>query len=493
MNKYDIFIAYSHYDVGKEYAQKLYNLLTEETLLRVFIDSKSNLSTNDTTLALKQSSVVVLLLTSKTLETIKREMSKRKDERSMLIRELNELAKFDESRIIPLNIVEGKDIDSNEIRFVRKRLDNKEYSEIKKEYQFLSSINYIKTNYNEPLSKQTIIDIIERLSRYEKATQKHRRTKHIIALTVIILFALFTAVFYYLRAENLKEQLNDKKIVLIGGGTAKQYFLCHGINPDTMPNTVMMHAPSQLVWPLLAETYKDTSDNENYTTIVLSSQTIKSVDQLFSQWDSIQLTNSHRLIDLLLDSIPLQVGIYPKNAYKQFKDSITVSQLKELIGNLKENNLFLVTTSKHSGTLNTFQELLYKDKLNKDKLNKDKLIGAPIRPSRPDLLQGYYLDEKGNKRYSAIIVLQNELYNIKNNETDNIKILKVYDDSIHKQSKLPLHLYMMIKKIHGNNEIELDIDTNSRLFYILSQLGWDGDKTFDDTGDMIIHLNKKNQ
>ena len=92
-------------DVGKEYAQKLYNLLTEETLLRVFIDSKSNLSTNDTTLALKQSSVVVLLLTSKTLETIKREMSKRKDERSMLIRELNELVKFDESRIIPLNIV----------------------------------------------------------------------------------------------------------------------------------------------------------------------------------------------------------------------------------------------------------------------------------------------------------------------------------------------------------------------------------------------------
>lgn len=482
MNKYDIFIAYSHYDVGKEYAQKLYNLLTEETLLRVFIDSKSNLSTNDTTLALKQSSVVVLLLTSKTLETIKREMSKRKDERSMLIRELNELAKFDESRIIPLNIVEGKDIDSNEIRFVRKRLDNKEYSEIKKEYQFLSSINYIKTNYNEPLSKQTIIDIIERLSRYEKATQKHRRTKHIIALTVIILFALFTAVFYYLRAENLKEQLNDKKIVLIGGGTAKQYFLRHGINPDTMPNTVMMHAPSQLVWPLLAETYKDTSENENYTTIVLSSQTIKSADQLFSQWDSIHLTESHRLIDLFLDSIPLQVGIYPKKAFKQFKDSITVSQLKELIGNLKENNLFLVTTSEHSGTLNTFQELL----------NDTLLIGAPIRPSRPDLLKGYYLDKKGNKSYSAIIVLQNELYNIKNNETNNIKILNVYDDSLHKQCKLPLHLYMMIKKIHGNNKIKLDIDTNSRLFYILNQLGWK-EKTLPDTSGMIIHLKNQNQ
>jgi hypothetical protein len=468
--------------VGKEYAQKLYNLLTEETLLRVFIDSKSNLSTNDTTLALKQSSVVVLLLTSKTLETIKREMSKRKDERSMLIRELNELAKFDESRIIPLNIVEGKDIDSNEIRFVRKRLDNKEYSEIKKEYQFLSSINYIKTNYNEPLSKQTIIDIIERLSRYEKATQKHRRTKHIIALTVIILFALFTAVFYYLRAENLKEQLNDKKIVLIGGGTAKQYFLRHGINPDTMPNTVMMHAPSQLVWPLLAETYKDTSENENYTTIVLSSQTIDSADQLFSQWDSIHLTNSHRLIDLFLDSIPLQVGIYPKKAFKQFKDSITVSQLKELIGNLKENNLFLVTTSEHSGTLNTFQKLL----------EIDKLIGAPIRPSRPDLLKGYYLDKKGNKSYSAIIVLQNELYNIKNNETNNIKILNVYDDSLHKQCKLPLHLYMMIKKIHGNNKIKLDIDTNSRLFYILNQLGWK-EKTLPDTSGMIIHLKNQNQ
>ncbi len=482
MNKYDIFIAYSHYDVGKEYAQKLYNLLTEETLLRVFIDSKSNLSTNDTTLALKQSSVVVLLLTSKTLETIKREMSKRKDERSMLIRELNELAKFDESRIIPLNIVEGKDIDSNEIRFVRKRLDNKEYSEIKKEYQFLSSINYIKTNYNEPLSKQTIIDIIERLSRYEKATQKHRRTKHIIALTVIILFALFTAVFYYLRAENLKEQLNDKKIVLIGGGTAKQYFLRHGINPDTMPNTVMMHAPSQLVWPLLAETYKDTSENENYTTIVLSSQTIGSVDQLFSQWDSSQLIDSHRLIDLFLDSIPLQVGIYPKKAFKQFKDSITVSQLKELIGNLKENNLFLVTTSEHSGTLNTFQKLL----------EIDKLIGAPIRPSRPDLLKGYYLDKKGNKSYSAIIVLQNELYNIKNNETNNIKILNVYDDSLHKQCKLPLHLYMMIKKIHGNNKIKLDIDTNSRLFYILNQLGWK-EKTLPDTSGMIIHLKNQNQ
>ena len=468
--------------MGKEYAQKLYNLLTEETLLRVFIDSKSNLSTNDTTLALKQSSVVVLLLTSKTLETIKREMSKRKDERSMLIRELNELAKFDESRIIPLNIVEGKDIDSNEIRFVRKRLDNNEYSKIKKEYQFLSSINYIKTNYNEPISKQTIIDIIERLSRYEKATQKHRRTKHIIALTVIILFALFTAVFYYLRAENLKEQLNDKKIVLIGGGTAKQYFLRHGINPDTMPNTVMMHAPSQLVWPLLAETYKDTSENENYTTIVLSSQTIDSADQVFSQWDSSQLIDSHRLIDLFLDSIPLQVGIYPKKAFKQFKDSITVSQLKELIGNLKENNLFLVTTSEHSGTLNTFQKLL----------EIDKLIGAPIRPSRPDLLKGYYLDKKGNKSYSAIIVLQNELYNIKNNETNNIKILNVYDDSLHKQCKLPLHLYMMIKKIHGNNKIKLDIDTNSRLFYILNQLGWK-EKTLPDTSGMIIHLKNQNQ
>lgn len=491
MNKYDIFIAYSHYDVGKEYAQKLYNLLTEETFLRVFIDSKSNLSTNDTTQALKQSSVVVLLLTSKTLETIKREMSKRKDERSMLIRELNELAKFDESRIIPLNIVEGKDFDSNEIRFVRKRLDNKEYSEIKKEYQFLSSINYIKTNYNEPISKQTIIDIIERLSRYEKATQKHRIAKHIIALTVIILFALFTAVFYYLRAENLKGQLNDnlkeKKVVLIGGGTAKQYFLCHGINPDTMPNIVMMHAPSQLVWPLLAETYKDTSENENYTTIVLSSQTIDSVDQLFSQWDSIHLTDSHRLIDLLLDSIPLQVGIYPQDALDQFKDSITVSQLKELIGNLKENNLFLVTTSEHSGTLNTFQKLL-----NKDKPNKDKLIGAPIRPSRPDLLKGYYLDEKGNKRYSAIIVLQNELYNIKNNETNNIKILNVYDDTSHKQCKLPLHLYMMIKKNPGNNKIELKIDTNSRLFYILNQLGWK-EKTLPDTSGMIIHLKNQNQ
>lgn len=483
MNKYDIFIAYSHYDVGKEYAQKLYNLLTEETFLRVFIDSKSNLSTNDTTQALKQSSVVVLLLTSKTLETIKREMSKRKDERSMLIRELNELVKFDESRIIPLNIVEGKDFDSNEIRFVRKRLDNKEYSEIKKEYQFLSSINYIKTNYNEPISKQTIIDIIERLSRYEKAAQKHRIAKHIIALTVIILFALFTAVFYYLRAENLKEQLNDnlkeKKVVLIGGGTAKQYFLCHGINPDTMPNTVMMHAPSQLVWPLLAETYKDTSDNENYTTIVLSSQTIKSADQLFSQWDSIHLTDSHRLIDLFLDSIPLQVGIYPKKAFKEFKDSITIPQLKEL---LKKDSLFLVTTSVHSGTLNTFQELL----------ENDTLIGAPIRPSRPDLLKGYYLDKKGNKRYSAIIVLQNELYNIKNNETDSIKILNVYDDTSHKQCKLPLHLYMMIKKNPGNNKIELKIDTNSRLFYILNQLGWK-EKTLPDTSGMIIHLKNQNQ
>ncbi|MCR5193876.1 MAG: hypothetical protein K6D59_11310 [Bacteroidales bacterium] len=473
--RYDLFIAYSHYDISREYAEKLYRYLTTTTPLRVFLDSREHLSSTDTTESLKHSETVVLLLTSKTIETVKGEVTKNEDQ-SMFIRELQILNdNFESDRIIPLNIVEESDSSGEEKRFVRKDLDLETYDAVKNRFRFLTSINYIKTDYTKSKFRFKIKDIIERLPvRQKEIIDSHSTiTRNKIKIIIFLLTALLlTAVaFATLFASKLHRNESEKKLLLIGGGTAREYLQTKGVNPN-MPNTIMAHAPSQIAWKLLAEVLKD---SDNYHTVILSSQEISEslLYTIFDKTDIDQLKDSHWLIDIALDPVPLQVGLYPDSLemFKKYNDTITVEDLITLINN---DNALLVSTSKKSGTLNAYHQYL----------GDTTLFGKPIRPRKDNILSDYL---KGGSSNKYIVVLQNDLYNFKNNERKDIKTLNLVNDT--GTCILNLHLYAMVRHDDDGNKITPRID--GKLKEILDTLGWNGE--FDQKeGSIICRLKNQN-
>lgn len=507
---YDVFIAYSKHDLGEKCSDVIYSWLTEHYPLRVFLDKRSSNNTVGTTKELENSNSIILILTKDTLRKLEKDLVKEyvsEEDKPGLLRELdtisshikeeleeikrnNKKASIEDTstckKIVAINIHE-KDVTVGGNHFPN-GFEESKYPLVSRKYKFLKHLSYIKAYYDgkfeinfkelkdskalteraKEIIKETDKIIEETGKTIVETDKKERRKKQlpqIIAYTAIILTALVFLLGQHKTINTYKKNFNNP-VVLIGGGTAKAKFL-DAYKPKNTDNIIFIHVPSELAWAVLKDKYKDSPDN---TAVLLSTGSI-SIDP---KEDKKLSKDKYRIADLQLDSVPLEIAIYPKHdtTYKKYTKegtaTIDIKKLREFIKTERDNRkrAVVVTTSQHSGTLSAY----------KSKMDSVNLETTPeMTPDRAGSLEEYIKDP--GLRFA--ILLQNESYGHK--DSNMVKRLTVVSgvDTI----KLPIHIYCLVRIENGNGFFTFNFP-NNRIKDLYHSLGWNKGH-IDDCGKVI--------
>lgn len=509
---YDAFIAYSKKDLGDKCSKAIYSWLSKYPL-EVFLDDTSSGNTIGTTQELLQSDSIILILTKDTLERLEEELKvecQTNKNKSGLIEELDainiqiekeiaEQKKKEEKpdiehtdtckKLTAINIIVGKDPKGKDIRF-RKRDFADRYPEVFKRYIFLRYLKYKLVYYTDDdnfiIDKEQIECSLNSKTQIiiERHRQKAIRRKHILLFSVIAAFAIIISLVVISQVISCKNNTISEQqktinnynepIVFIGGSTTKNVVL-NEYTPDTSDNIAFVHIPTQTAWELLKETYKDTDKRINQFSIILSSQEIK-IDKILKADEQDTMKNDDfRILDMELDSVPLQVVIYPRNheIIDGKKRTLHLSELRELI---YDHNAILATTSKESGTLAKYRKIL----------GDTLLLGQIIIDKRYNTLKNY------SKPNIFVISLQNTAYGF--DTTGNVSTYQIVDSNNH-TIKMPTHLYTLVKFKTDNDGIYVLDEKYNRIKEMLIKLGWDekynnSDEQLSKSCCLIVRLSK---
>ena len=515
---YDIFIAYSKHDMGNKCSKAIYSWLSNKyPLLEVFFDDESSRNTIGTTQELLQSDSIILKLSQDTLVRLEKEIDvefQLDKDKTGLIEELDainmqiekeivEQEKNEEKpdieqtdtckKITAINIIVGQDKEGIDIRF-RKRDFADIYPKVFKRYRFLRYLKYklvYCTNDDKfIIDKEKIEGSLTSKTKknIERYRQKAIRKKYLLLFIIFAAITLAAIVSLVVKhktimaqrdtANELQETIGKYKenisspIVVIGWGTAKAKFL-EGYTPDTVDNITFIHVPSEVAWSVLKDKYKDSDDN---SAVIISTGEIS----LDTKEEKKLTKDGYRIVDLQLDSVPLEIAIYPKTdeTYKNYTGGATTIDtvmLSKFINeeHYKNKKAVLVTTSEKSGTLSSYKEKMQivKNLKGEDDSLKGEYV---ITPNRKGSLNKYL---KGRNSGFAII-LQNESYGHK--DTNEVILLRVVNDR-KAAIKLPIHVYYLVKTDTNHGSFK-PVFPNKRVETMFHNLGWKG-KYIDAKGD----------
>ena len=239
--------------------------------------------------------------------------------------------------------------------------------------------------------------------------------------------------------EQIKSQMSNETLILIGGGTIHEYLEGNGMLNKCYEiigkNSVI---PIRIASLDACKTLKDETESSSTGWVVLSSTKATSEDFMDSK-EADEFKRKKRIIEVSLAQDKLVVITTKDECLNQIaneKDKISIDELKNILGQLDSNNFVIFTTSANSGTLK-----LYKDITGYDFTNFNNAKVFDLNTTYPEK--------------TPYIILCSDIYKPQNYDYNKSNLYHIYSSTDKKNDFIEKELFLYFTANCNGNSMDI--------------------------------------